>query len=85
MGKVWQDNLDLVNYVEWNSAEYIENVELKVNEEDEAGNYQTVMNFSFLTLMKKHQLMTLRNDERNSPRGNHLWNYYRPKTLINPL
>ena len=60
MGKVWQDNLDLVNYVEWNSAEYIENVELKVNEEDEAGKYQTVMNFSLLTLMKKHQLMTLR-------------------------
>ena len=60
VGKVWQDNLDLVNYVEWNSAEYIENVELKVNEEDEAGKYQTVMNFSFLTLMKKHQLMTLR-------------------------
>ena len=60
VGKVWQDNLDLVNYVEWNSAEYIENVELKVNEEDEAGKYLTVINFSFLTLMKKHQLMTLR-------------------------
>ena len=45
LGKVWKDNLDLVNYVEWNvervncdAAEYIDNLELKDNEEDEAGN-----------------------------------------------